>query len=135
MSLNSNDSIKNQDKYISFNKYRFAKHLKSRIETKKGRPLNSIVAVVSSPQGRIKKQNKNGIFIRQKSYSKRANSGAENDRLKLLLTSLIEDDTGSPHILPSKKMSTFLNSLDNNDLKYIEPTKIAIKPDVSPVYF
>ena len=90
---------------------------------------------MSSPQGRIKKQNKNGIFIRQKSYSKRANSGAENDRLKLLLTSLIEDDTGSPHILPSKKMSTFLNSLDNNDLKYIEPTKIAIKPDVSPVYF
>ena len=51
---------------MSFNKYRFAKHLKNRIETKKGRPLNSIVAVVSSPQGRIKKQNKNGIFIRQK---------------------------------------------------------------------
>lgn len=123
---------------LNQDKYRFAKHLKNRIETKRGQPFHS-TSSSNSPKGRVKKLSRNNFFVRQKNFSKRS---IDCDKFRLGLSDYIENNSNKFCKINSMRNSfrltnDFTNSSDEfeTDKSYLEASNIVVKTDVEPVFF
>lgn len=146
---------------LSEEKCRFAKHLKNRIETKKGKAFNShlttstssISSVINSPICRVKKRNSH--FTRQKNFSKRA---IDFTKFRLAIDNFIENKNNKQDsVVIKSEANSSINNTSNNtsktdddnvmsnvsnfvseietDKSYLEATNLVVKSDVQPAYF